>query len=75
MTDLEDQERIKPIFNENGVIHQNFIENIKFKNAQSLQYLRRIVLLRAKSLIYSSPKIRHHGQTRGINSEIFFGKN
>lgn len=71
----DSHEKIKHIFNENDAIHQNYIENIKFKDAKSLQYLKRVVSLRAKSLIYSTPKIKHRGQNNGINSEVFFGKN
>lgn len=73
--ELEVQEKVHRIFTENNVIHQNLIENIKFKDAESLQYLKRIVSLRAKSEIYSSPEIRQRGAARGINSEVFFGKN
>lgn len=69
------QNRVNQIFADNEVVHQNFIQNIRFKDAESLQYLKRIVSLRAKSLIYSSPEIRHRSEARGINSEVFFGKN
>ena len=69
----ESHEKINKIFTENEAVHQNYIENIKFKDARSLQYLKRIVSLRAKSLIYSSPEIKHHGKTNGINSEVVFG--
>ncbi|MBC7555961.1 MAG: hypothetical protein H7195_03255 [Chryseobacterium sp.] len=69
----DSQEKIKHIFNENDAIHQNYIENIKFKDAKSLQYLKRVVSLRAKSLIYSTPKIKHRSQNNGINSEVIFG--
>jgi hypothetical protein len=72
--ELDSHEKIKQIFNENDAIHQNYIENIKFKDAKSLQFLKRIVSVRAKSLIYASLEIKHHGQTKGINSEVFFGK-
>ena len=51
------------------------IENIKFKDAQSLKYLKRIVSIRARASIYSTPEIRHRSQNHGINSEVFFGKN
>ena len=71
----KERETAAKIFLENDSIHQNYIENIKFKDAQSLQYLKRIVALRAKSSIQSSAEIRHKGATRGINSEVFFGKN
>ena len=73
--DAPSQENIKQIFEANSAIHQNFIENITFKDARSLKNLRRIVSLRAKSLIYSSPEIKHHGHARGMNSEVFIGKN
>lgn len=73
--DAETKEKVSNIFDENDCIHQNYIENIKFKEAQSLQFLKKIVALRAKALIYSSPEIKHHGQNGGINSEVFFGKN
>ena len=73
----EEQQKnsVKEIFEDNHAVHQNLIENIKFKDAESLNFLRRIVSLRAKSSIYSSPEIRHRGGGRGINSEVFFGKN
>ena len=68
------QEKVKSVFTDNKVVHQNYIQNIKFEDAHSLQYLKRIVSLRAKSHIYSSPEIRQRGSSRGINSEVFFGK-
>ncbi|WP_027376365.1 hypothetical protein [Kaistella palustris] len=71
----EQREMVSKIFDANDAVTQNYIENIKFKDAESLQYLRRIVSLRAKSEIMPSPDIKHRGQTRGINSEVFFGKN
>ena len=70
----EAQEKVKQIFADNGAIHQNYIENIKFKDAQSLQYLKRIVSLRAKSQIFSSPDVRRPGQHSGMSSEVTFGK-
>ena len=73
--ELGDQEKVKKIFSVNDVIHQNCIHNIKFKHAESLQYLRRIVALRAKSEIYNSPQIRHRNSSPGMNSEVFIGKN
>ena len=68
-------EIVKEIFAENGSVHQNYFENLKFEDAKSLQYLKRIASLRAKAEIYSSPEIRKRGESRGINSEVFFGKN
>ena len=73
--DREVREKISQIFTENEVIQENYIENIKFKDAQSLKYLKRIVSIRARASIYSTPEIRHRSQNHGINSEVFFGKN
>lgn len=75
ITDPQEKQIATQIFKENEAVHQNFIENIKFKDVQSLDFLKRIVSLRAKAAIYSSPQIRHRGQSSGINSEVFFGKN
>ncbi len=69
------KEKVEEIFADNNAVHQNYYENIRFEDAKSLQYLKRIISLRAKSEIFSSPEIRHRGQSQGINSEVFFGKN
>lgn len=63
---------VDSIFENNHVVHQNYIENIKFKDAQSLKFLKKIVALRAKSAIYSTPKVNYRGQSDGMNSEVFF---
>lgn len=70
----ESPEKVNHIFLENQVIHQNLIQNIKFKEAESLQFLKRIVALRAKSLIFSPPKPRHRDFSRETNFEVFLGK-
>ncbi|WP_332028317.1 hypothetical protein [Kaistella sp.] len=62
------------MFHANHVIHYNYFENIKFRDAMSLDYLKRIASIRAKSQISPSPEIRQHGQHPGMNSEIIFGK-
>lgn len=67
------REIVKQVFQNNQCIHQNYIENIKFKDAQSLQLLKRIVSLRAKSHISSAPVIKRRAQNNGMNSEVFFG--
>lgn len=58
------------IFSKNGVIQENYIDNIKFKDAESLQFIKRIVSIRAKASIYSSPEIKHRNQGRGIDAEV-----
>lgn len=75
ISDPEERVLASQILSQNEAIHQNIIENIKFRDAQSLNYLKRIVSLRAKSSIYSSPEIRHRGTKSGMNSEVYFGKN
>ena len=74
VNEQELKEKAVQIFTENKVIHYNYIENIKFRDAMSLDYLKRIASLRAKSQIFSSPDIKHHGQHGGMNSEVVFGK-
>lgn len=69
------RKKISQIFSENNVLQENYIENIKFEDAESLKFLKRIVSIRARAAIYSSPQIKHREQAHGINSEVFFGKN
>ena len=74
VNEQELKEKAVQVFTENKVIHYNYIENIKFRDAMSLDYLKRIASLRAKSQIFSPPEIKHHGQHGGMNSEVLFGK-
>ncbi|UOE40082.1 DUF5312 domain-containing protein [Chryseobacterium suipulveris] len=67
-------EIVERIFKQNDSIHQNYYENIKFEDAKSLDYLRRIASLRARAEIRSSPEIRTREQSRGINAEVAFGR-
>lgn len=70
----EEQEKITKIFQNNQVIHQNYFENVKFRDAQSLAYLKKLASIRAKAAIYSSPEIRHKSSAVGMSSEVSFGK-
>lgn len=70
----EQIEIVNEVFTKNNSIHQNYFENIKFRDAKSLHYLKRIVSLRAKSEIYNSPNMKHRASLTGINSEVLFGK-
>ncbi len=72
ITNPEEKATAREIFIRNEAIHQNLIENVKFKDAESLNHLKKIVSLRAKSAIYSSPEIRHRVSSKGINSEVSF---
>ena len=62
----------KKVLSNNGCIHQNYFENIKFTDL-TLDYLKRIVSLRAKAAIYKSPQVNYRGQSTGINAEVLFG--
>ena len=70
-----EEEKVTEIFKNNEVRHQNYLPNVTIKDAQSLLYLKKVAAIRAKALIYSSPKINHHGKLLGMNSEVLFGKN
>ncbi len=66
-------EKVQEIFSSNQSVHQNHFENIKFRNAKSLEFLKKIVSLRARAEIYKSPNLKYRGQSAGINSEVNFG--
>ncbi|MEC5156743.1 hypothetical protein [Chryseobacterium sp. MP_3.2] len=70
----EEQEKISKIFQNNHVVHQNYFENVKFKNAKSLAFLKKLASIRAKAAVYSSPEIRHRSSAVGMSSEVSFGK-
>lgn len=71
--DADQIEKVKEIFLSNNSFHQNYFENIKFRNARSLEFLKKIVSLRAKAEIYNTPQLNYRGQSAGINSEVNFG--
>lgn len=68
----EQVENVYKVWSENDVIQQNYYENVKFEAAKSLEYLKRIVALRARAQVYQTPEIRFKGKTSGINSEVAF---
>ncbi|SIS89316.1 hypothetical protein SAMN05421789_11018 [Kaistella chaponensis] len=74
VTDPKEEEKVTEIFKKNKVFHQNYFENIKLQDVKSLEYLKKIVTVRAKALIYSSPAIHHHDPLSGMSSELIFGK-
>ena len=71
---MECEQKTYRIFEANGVIRSHFFENIRFRDAMSLQFLKRIVSLRAKSQIARTPEVRHHEKANGMNAEVTFGK-
>ena len=70
----EQFEKAEKIFSNYHCIRENFFENIKFRHAKSLEYLKRIISIRARSEIASMPGLKHHLPLDGINSEVAFGK-
>lgn len=64
------RELVSKIFTDNNVIQENYIENIRFKDAESLNFIKRIVSIRARAAIFSSPEIKHRNQGRGIDAEV-----
>jgi len=52
---------------------QHYFENIKFKDARSLDYLNKLAAIRAKAQIYSAPATHHHIYHEGISSDTEFG--
>lgn len=72
--DAHQIENAKEVFLKNNSIHQNYFENVKFSDTMSLQYLKRMVSLRARSEIFSPLKINQRDPSAGINSEVVFGK-
>lgn len=71
--DPEQIDKVKEVFLKNNCIHENYFHHVKFRAARSLEYLKKIVSLRAKAAIYNSPKVNYRGQSAGMNSEIIFG--
>lgn len=72
--DANQIENAKEVFLKNNAVHQNYFENVKFRNTMSFQYLKRMVSLRARSEIFSPLQINQRGPSAGINSEVVFGK-
>ncbi|KIA83616.1 hypothetical protein OA84_08975 [Kaistella solincola] len=70
----ERKESVQCIFCGHECLVQNYFENIKFKDARSLEYLHRLAAIRAKAQIYSLPPTHHHISHEGMSSEINFGR-
>ena len=67
-------ENAKNAFTNQQCVHHNFFENMKFRDARSLEFLKRIVSLRAKAAIYQTPTVNHRNPSTGMNAEVLFGK-
>lgn len=62
----------KDAFNENKVINTYELQEVDFAKAVDLDYIKKVVALKAKALIYAMPEIRtsHTEISTGINSEV-----
>ena len=67
-------EKVKGIFCGHDCMLQNYFEHIKFKDAKSLEYLKRIASIRAKAQIFHIPETHHHLSHEGMGTEVNFGK-
>ena len=68
----EEAELAKKIFTENNVVNIYELDNVAFEEAKNLDYVKKVVALKAKMLIYAMPEIKtsHSEISTGINSEV-----
>lgn len=68
--------KAKETFEKNGVVHIYEFQDMTLEEAKSLDYVKKIVELRAKSHIYAMPEISTSSSTtnQGINAEVNIGK-
>ena len=69
----EKVEKVKCVFCGHECLAQHYFENIKFKDARSLDYINKLAAIRAKAQIYSAPATHHHIYHEGISSDTEFG--
>lgn len=69
-------ENVKKVFKENQVVNTYELNDIPFHDAKNLDYIKKVVALKAKMLIYAMPEIKtsHTEIHTGINTELNVGK-
>ncbi len=67
----QEAEKAKKVFEENKVVNIYELDNLPFEEAKNLDYLKKIVALKAKMLIYAMPEIKTSSSeiSTGINTE------
>lgn len=66
----------KKTFQENKVVNTYVLEDVPFEKATDLEYIKKVVALKAKMLIYAMPEIKTSSSdiSTGINAEVNVGK-
>ncbi len=72
VNNTEDLENAKKVFKENSVVNIYTLEELDFEKAADLDYLKKVVALKAKSLIYAMPQAKTSSSDMhtGISSEV-----
>lgn len=72
----QEAELVKKIFTENKVVNIYELDNLPFEEAKHLDYVKKVVALKAKMLIYAMPEIKTSSSeiSTGINTELNVGK-
>lgn len=66
----------KDVFRENKVVNTYELPEVDFAEAMDLDYIKKVVALKAKALIYAMPEIKTSSSdmSTGINAEVNIGK-
>lgn len=63
-------EAVKNVFNQNEVIHIYEFQDMTIEDAKDLNYIKKIVEIRAKSQIFQTPSSKGFNSHEGMNSEV-----
>ncbi len=69
-------EKAKEAFAENKVVNTYPLDDVPFEEAKNLDYIKKVVALKAKMLIYAMPEVKTSTSEihTGINAEVNIGK-
>jgi hypothetical protein len=69
-------EKAKEAFAENNVINTYPLDDVSFEEAKNLDYIKKVVALKAKMLIYAMPEVKTSTSEMhtGINADVNIGK-
>lgn len=72
----QELELAKKAFTENKVVNVYELDDVSFEEAKNLDYVKKVVALKAKMLIYAMPEIKTSSSdmSTGINAEVNVGK-
>lgn len=72
----QELELAKLAFTENKVVNIYELDDVTFEEAKNLDYVKKVVALKAKMLIYAMPEIKTSSSdiSTGINAEVNVGK-